>query len=119
MSEKPIPQFRSIAAPLDVDDAALERVNDELGVPKLTRPRREETGAAASPLPNANAPVRAPLEKVTIEVPSYLADALRRTALERRSSVRHVVMVALKEAGFEVAAADLVPDGRRRRAIPR
>jgi len=119
MSEKPMPQFRSIAAPLDVDDAALERVNDELGVPKLTRPRREEADAAAPALPTARAPVRSLLEKVTIEVPSYLADALRRTALEQRSSVRHVVMVALKVAGFEVAAADLVPDGRRVRGKPR
>lgn len=126
MSDKPLPSFRSIAAPLDVDDAALDDINARLGVPTLTKPQsgevpsrklyrfkvdKEEAEAAAPGM----APARAPLEKLTIEVPAYLSDALKRSALETRTTVRHVVMSALKAAGFEVAADDLVPDGRRTR----
>jgi hypothetical protein len=116
MSEKPLPMFRSIAEPLDVDDAALDRVNTELGVPTLTRPvansgggKRKQPAAGKAP------PVRSPLEKLTIELPNYLMDALRRSALDERTTVRHVVMLALKAKGFELLEPDLVPDGRRQR----
>lgn len=122
MSEKPRPSFRSIAAPLDVDDAVLERINVQLGVPTLTKPAGNVSGGAPRratgypEVPEAeSAPVRAPLEKLTIEIPAYLTDALKRSALETRTTVRHVVMSALQGAGFEVAKADLVADGRRRR----
>lgn len=110
MSDKPLPAFRSIGAPLDVDDAALDRLNAKLGVPTMTRP----TATARTPADRHEAP-RAPLEKLTIELPGYLMDALRRTALDGRTTVRHVVMLALKANGFAVAEADIIPDGRRQR----
>ena len=117
MSQKPVSAFRSIAEPLDVDDAALDRLNGELGVPTLTHPvanaRRSKSREA---LPAKAAPVRSPLEKLTIELPSYLMDALRRSALDERTTVRHVVMLALQKKGFRVEKSDLVPDGRRQRA---
>jgi len=120
MSETSAPSFRRIAAPLDVDDAALDRINVQLGVPTLTKPvanaKPERRIKSAPPTPVDAAPIRAALEKLTIEVPSYLADAMKRAALDRRTSVRHVVMLALKDAGFAIAAADLVPDGRRSRS---
>lgn len=120
MSDKSFPSFRSIAAPLDVDDAALDRLNTQLGVPTLTKPVANEKPQpktkSAPPPPVAADEERAALEKLTIEVPSYLADAMKRQALDRRMSVRHVVMLALKKAGFEIAACDLIPDGRRTRA---
>ena len=123
MSEKSAPSFRRIAAPLDVDDAALDRINVQLGVPTLTKPvanaRPERRTKSAPPAPAVDDAVRAPLEKLTIEVPSYLADAMKRAALDTRTTVRHVVMLALKEAGFEVAASDLVRDGRRTRGKAR
>lgn len=102
-------RFRSIAVPLDVDDVALEAVNARLGVPTLTRPV-----ATAEP-----PPLRAALEKLTIEVPTYLSDAIKREALDRRTTARHVVMTALKAQGFEVHDADLVADGRRSRGKAR
>lgn len=113
MSEKPT-KFRPIAAPLDVDDAALDLVNHQLGVPTLTKP---VANSAAADLAGAvrMEPVRAPLEKLTIELPAYLADALRREAVGRRTTARHLVMLALRNDGFEVGEADLVPDGRRAR----
>lgn len=109
MSDKPLPSFRAIAAPLDVDDALLDRVNDRLGVPRMVKLGRE----AASPPPPAA--VRAPVEKLTIEIPDYLLDAIKRAALDRKSTARHVVMAAMKAAGFAIDDADLVEDGRRGR----
>lgn len=120
MSEKPLPMFRSIAEPLDVDDAALDRVNSELGVPTLTRPvANNRRGKTKEPMAAKALPVRSPLEKLTIELPGYLMDALRRSALDERTTVRHVVMLALKANGFEVLEPDLVPDGRRHRGNSR
>lgn len=106
ISEKPT-QFRQIAAPLDVDDAALDRVNAQLGVPTLTKP------------PATTELERAPVEKLTIELPVYLTDALRREAVSRRTTARHLVMLALSKDGFQVDDADLVPDGRRTRSKTR
>lgn len=117
MNSKHLGSFRSIAEPLDVDDAALDRLNGELGVPTLTRPvANAGRSKPRSPAPIKSAPVRPPLEKLTIELPSYLMDALRRSALDERTTVRHVVMLALQKKGFKVEKADLVPDGRRQRS---
>lgn len=127
MSEKPLPSFRPIASPLDVDDAALEAINQKLGVPTLTRPAiaqnvrqtvtetppRAEPVAAEPALPS---PARAAAEKLTIEIPTYLGDAIRQAAVMDRKTARHVVMEALRQAGFRVDGADLVPDGRRKRS---
>ena len=119
MSDKPLPSFRSIAAPLDVDDAALDRVNARLGVPTMTRPAAPEpTSPPAAVPPAALAPPlasRPATEKLTIEIPGYLGDAIRQAAVADRKTARHVVMEALKRAGFVVEDADLVPDGRRNR----
>lgn len=129
MSDKPLPSFRSIGSPLDVDDAALDRVNAKLGVPTLTRsepasvprPRLNRAKHAdEAALPEASrmavAPARTASEKLTIEIPDYLGQAIRRAAVADRKTARHVVMEALKAAGFTVEDVDLVPDGRRRRS---
>lgn len=104
MSDKvPSPSFRTIAAPLDeVDDKTLVAINERLGVPVLQRP----DGVPSAP--------RTEIEKLTFEVPVYLGQALRKDAVERRASVRHIVMLALRGAGYEIAEADMVTDGRRR-----
>jgi hypothetical protein len=64
-------------------------------------------------------PERAPVEKLTIELPTYLADALRREAVAHRTTARHLVMKALRKDGFEIDDTDLVPDGRRARGKAR
>lgn len=119
MQDKPITSFRPIAAPLDVDDAALDRLNTKLGVPTMTKPvankKQDRNEKPAAFAPSDAEAVPAPLEKLTIELPDYLADAVRRAGLDRKSSARHIVMVALQKNGFEIAAVDLVADGRRAR----
>jgi hypothetical protein len=123
MSRTPPLSFRSIGAPLDVGDAELNQVSDKLGVPTLVKtaqakaskpaPRGEQE-APEPPAPEAG-PTRSTVEKLTTELPAYLHDAMKRKALDNRTTVRHVLMLALKEDGFFIAAADLVPDARRTR----
>lgn len=134
------PNFRPITTPLDVPDDALDRINDQLGVPTMVpapkpsskSPENGTVDAATAPVSGhpsgkektaprskksapASMASRGPVEKLTIELPGYLTDALKRDALDRRTTVRHVVMLGLQALGLEIEAADLVPDARRTR----
>lgn len=98
------PNFRPIA-PLDADDAALERVNDTLGVPTMVRPPAK----AASP---PSRPVAAPSrrqKKVTFRGPEPVIDALKLDALTQRTTIRNLILIALKDKGYEVLDEDLMP----------
>ena len=140
---KPTPIFRSIGQPLNVSDAALNEVAGKLGVPSLIKPDTPPASTvinhenpatmpvsagqeAVAPIPASpvplppkigirTLPVRRPSEKITVELPDYLAAALRREGLERRTTARTLVIMGLKALGFEVEDQDLVPDGRRAR----
>ncbi len=142
---KSAPQFRPIAAPLDVSDDDLNTLGDKLGVPTMVRPEPppapktdatpedfrarppSPSGPSAMPMVEAKprsmapkqlniAPPPCPVtEKITVELPGYLAAALRREGLERRTTARTLVIMGLKALGFEVDEKDLVPDGRRAR----
>ena len=61
-------------------------------------------------------PDRRALEKLTVELPGYLMDAIKRDAIDRHTTARHVVLLALQSAGFTVEPADLVPYAPRRKA---
>ena len=138
------PSFRDIAPPLDVDDGALKKLADHMDVPVLWQARRpsptpidhqplqDAPRAGAPPLPcrhgrkthprsrkpaPATAPDRRALEKLTVELPGYLMDAIKRDAIDRHSTARHVVLLALQSAGFTVEPADLVPYAPRRKAV--
>jgi len=135
------PTFRSITTPLDVDDGALARLNDQLGVPELVRsaPEGPASGQGAgqnspkqeprpSPSRKANDPPvdkkqalasPGPVEKLSVELPGYLTDAMKRQATEQRTSVRYIIMRGLVAIGFDIAPADLVPDARRLLRKPR
>lgn len=105
------PVFRQIApTPLDVDDADLARLNDRLNVPTMVRNRPAEEGAPSAKTP----PVQTTrLDKLTIELPTYLSDDLKIEALRRKSTVRHLIMQALAKDGFTVQPQDMVPDKRK------
>ena len=130
------PTFRPIAAPLDVDDSALERISDSLGVPALVKSEsgplakppqtpqnsaNEVTRPSPGPKPKDSPvakkpalPLPGPVEKLSIELPGYLTDAMKRQCVEARTSLRHIVMLGLVELGYHIEPGDLVPDGRRR-----
>lgn len=140
MSKSNAPHFRPIATPLDVDDDALEQINERLGVPTMVRsvpqPASDAKGAGVdaakgnasdtpsrkdNTAPRAKKPAAAsiaplkPTEKLTIELPGYLTDELKLHALNRRTSIRHVVMLGLQALGLRIEPDDLVPDARRTR----
>ena len=48
-------------------------------------------------------------QKLAVRIPGYLVDALKRNALEQRTTVRHLVLLALQKDGYTVDAADLLP----------
>lgn len=105
------PVFKSIGAPLDVDDSALEELAGMMGVPALVRPKAPSVPASVAPaVPTPPRP-----EKLTIMIPGYLMDALRQGAAAERTTVRHLVMSALRAQGYEIADGDMVSDGRRAR----
>lgn len=98
------PNFRPIA-PLDADDSELDRVNDRLNVPTMVRSPAKAAETASRP---AVTPPRRQ-QKLTVRVPEYLVDALKRDALDQKTSVRHLVLLALQKDGYKVDAADLLP----------
>lgn len=67
-----------------------------------------------------SAPVAAPSTPTTttrfsIELPVYIADDIGMRALKAKCSKRHIVMLALQAAGYDVREEDMIPDGRRLR----
>ncbi len=101
------PNFRPIA-PLDVDDDALERVNERLGVPTMVPPvAKAQQDVVTASRPAVPPPRRQ--QKLTVRIPGYLVDALKRSALEQRTTVRHLVLLALQKDGYVVKPADLLP----------
>jgi hypothetical protein len=138
------PSFRDIAPPLDVDDGALRKLADHMDVPVTRRPsdrpaindpQKVQHAPAPQlprplPAPTANdapavkqtapmptpVPDRTALEKLTVELPGYLMDAIKRDAIDRHTTARHVLLLALQSAGFLVEPADLVPYAPRRKA---
>ncbi len=102
------PNFRPIA-PLDADDAALERVNESLGVPTMVRPVAkgiQPTGMAALQQPVT---LPSPQTKLTSRIPRYLSHELKQKALDRKTSVRVLLLLALQKDGYTIEAADLLP----------
>jgi hypothetical protein len=133
------PAFRSIPAPLTVDDAALDQINKTLGVPALVKPAatpspggQEIVQDAAKPAPVPSPPPKAaasprakktalpaedtppPIERLHVELPGYVTDAMRIEAATKRTSMRHIVLRGLAAIGFAIDPADLAPDGRRK-----
>ena len=102
------PNFRPIA-PLDADDSELERVNERLGVPTMVRApvKASQPDVVTASRPAVPPPRRQ--QKLTVRIPGYLVDALKRSALEQRSTVRQLVLLALQKGGYNIEAAELLP----------
>ena len=43
-------------------------------------------------------------QKLTVRIPGYLVDALKAKALDQRTTVRHLVLLALQKDGYTVEA---------------
>lgn len=98
------PNFRPIA-PLDADDAALERVNDTLGVPTMVRPTAKAVAPSVRP---AVKPSRRQ-KKVTFRGPEPVIDALKLDALSQKTTIRNLILKSLRDSGYAVLDEDLLP----------
>lgn len=129
MNTKPHrPAFQSVE--LDPIDQRLEAKAVEKGIPTLVV-RKPEAEAKASPQAEvqsaSNAPKKAsraggvaatPRERMkplNVEVPDYTWISIKMRAAQEMSSVRHVIMMALKKDGIEIREIDIIEDGRRLR----
>ena len=104
------PNFRPIA-PLDADDAALERVNERLGVPTMVRTNAKPPDQP-SPHPTASRKAAATArrqKKLTIRAPEPVIDALKLDALTQRTTIRNLILKSLKQTGYAVIDEDLLP----------
>lgn len=82
-----------------------------------SRQTRKRTAKRSAPAPTPNAPTpRSRMKSLNVELPDYVWVELKSRAAREMVSVRHVIMTLLDEAGIEIAAVDLVEDGRRLRA---
>lgn len=105
----------------DVTDEVLDRLSDDMGVPKLVRPApksvdtvrrhavnpsRQSDGTTARRPAVAGASKQ---KKLTIRVPLTLNGQMKRDALDRDVTVRYIVLSALRAAGYEIADADMEP----------
>jgi len=130
---KPTPMFRSIGEPLDVSDDALNKVVDKLGVPSLVKPD-SSPAHASRPVPVApsalirsdvqemsqapllaNEQAPAALERISVDLPTYLGKAMRMRVAEEGTTMRFLVMQGLQAIGFKIDLRDFVSDGRSTR----
>lgn len=107
----------------EIDDDRLEQLARDKGVGVLERPAKVEQGAPAMPSPSPaktlavtndrGATPRSRMKTVNLELPDYVWTELKIRAVQRQTSLRHVVMAALLTDGVTIADADMIEDGRR------
>jgi len=66
----------------------------------VTEPETEAEGPVFEPL-------KTDTERLTVEIPLYVGDQIRRRAFENRYSTRYIILSALKANGFDVKTEDL------------
>jgi hypothetical protein len=57
--------------------------------------------------------------KLSLEVPEYVVDRLKRKALDEKRTHRALVLHALARYGIEIAPEDLIDDGRKKAKVQR
>lgn len=123
----------------DIDDEQLERLATNKGVGAMVRPTETErrTEQPVGQGAQAPAPIPAPvaatkpaaetqplvpgatprsrMKTVNLELPDYVWTDLKIRAAHQQTSVRHIVMTALRDHGVTIAEVDMIEDGRRAR----
>lgn len=123
-------QERVPFAPLDsdIDDGRIEQLARDKGVGTLAKPGSGEQGRSApqavattvaavvsTVVDDAGATPRSEMKTVNLELPDYAWTELKIRAVHRQTSLRHVIMTALRADGITIADIDMVEDGRRLR----
>ena len=112
---RPDPDFK----PVEIDEldrklsetAARKRI-PSLKSTEVVEQASDEKAVAPVATPRAETAARKPL---SIEVPDYLATDLKIAAARQSVTVRHLVLSALMDAGYDIKAVDMEEDGRRLR----
>ena len=107
----------------DIDDDKLEKLAQDKGVSTLVTPQdlpqpgRDNAQPQAEPVidPETIPTPRSQMKNLNVEVPDYVWRDLKIRAAHRQTSVRHVLMLALKDLGVPIRDADLSEDGRQMR----
>jgi plasmid stability protein len=119
----------------DIDDDKLERLAEEKGVGSMVKTTVNKNRAGeGAPAPaqadlliavpesapaladqTSGATPRSRMKTVNLELPDYAWTELKIRAAHKQTSVRHIVMAALKGEGFTIAEVDMIEDGRRLR----
>lgn len=113
----------------DIDDDKLERLARDKGVGAFVKPAQNESRAgegpqkpaapvapkqkAEAPATDTGATPRSRMKTVNLELPDYVWTELKIRSAHRQTSVRHIIMTALKGDGISIAEVDMVEDGRR------
>lgn len=111
--DKPVPATRKAedtAAVAKPNGVATASASDAL--PKRRTPRSKPAPKAPQ---DSQATPRSRMKSLNVELPDYVWIELKSRAAREMVSVRHIIMCLLKEAGIDIAAADLIEDGRRLR----
>jgi hypothetical protein len=110
-------QNRAPFQPLDPDlDDKLENLARDKGVGALVKPTQGERGprlqepprqsekpkAAATPAPLT------PMKTLNVELPDYVWTDLKIRAAQQKTSLRHVIMTALRKDGFAIKESDMI-----------
>ena len=103
--------------PVEIDqlDARLARAASRKRMPAMTVAPGDENTPSDSAVIVSPTTKPAPRKPISIEVPDYLATALKVAAARQSVTVRHIILNALADAGFEVHIVDREEDGRRLR----
>lgn len=105
----------------DVDDDKLEKLAAEKGVGALVKPVANGAGmerpvAASKPKAEKEADAGTPrseLKSLNLELPAYVWIELKIRAAQEQTSLKHVVMKALRKDGVTIRDVDMIEDGRR------
>ena len=99
------PEFKSIT-PFKVPTEAVDDYAKERNIPSTVFPQSSTAVRAEKPATN--------IVKLSLEVPEYVVDRLKRKALDEKRTHRALVLHALAKYGIEIAPEDLIDDERKK-----
>lgn len=114
-----------VIEPIDFDVAtrAVEKFSQERKIPSMVFPGNgvgEGATRTAAESTNETQNLAAlrkqrSIQRIPVELPDYVADDVKRRALDGHCSARHIIMRALRAYGVHIADEDMPEDGRRLR----
>jgi hypothetical protein len=99
------PEFKSIT-PFKVPTEAVDDYAKERNIPSTVFPQSSTAARAEKPTTT--------IVKLSLEVPEYVVDRLKRKALDEKRTHRALVLHALAKYGIEIAPEDLIDDERKK-----